>query len=93
MPETNTETPAPEDELRIHLNLAGLAALMKTVEEAMVRGSGELRLGWSGVSVTYCNSPVGLHSLNLTWRPDEDDGDDEREPDPLPRARILETLS
>src|SRR5688572_4482564 len=50
MSESDTQEPA-DDELHIHLNLAGLAALMGTIEAAMARGRAELRLGWSGVSV------------------------------------------
>lgn len=84
--------PTPDDEVHIHLNLAGLAALMGTIEQAMVSGRSELRLDWSGVSVTGGGSD-GLRTLTLTWRPDPDDGDDELEPDPLPRTRVLETLS
>jgi hypothetical protein len=92
MPEPNTEKPAPDDELHIHLNLAGLAALMGTIEAAMVSGRSELRLGWSGVTITGGGSD-GLRTLILTWRPDGDDGDEELEPDPVPRARVLETQS
>ena len=79
-----------DDDLHIHLNLAGLAALMGTIEQAMAHGRSELRLGWSGVTVTGGGSADGLRTLTLTWRPD-DDGDDEREPDPLPQTRVLET--
>ena len=91
-PEPTIESPAAVAELHIHLTLAGLAALMRTVEEAMVSGSGELRLGWSGVTVTVGGSEERLHSLTLTWRSDSDDGDDERQPDPLPRARVIDTV-
>jgi hypothetical protein len=89
-PELSTEKPTPDDELHIHLNLAGLAALMGTIEAAMAHGRSELRLGWSGVTVTGGGSADGLRTLALTWRPDRDD-DDEREPDPLPLTRVLET--
>jgi hypothetical protein len=88
MPESDTETPTPDDEVHIRLNLAGLAALMGTIEAAMVNGRSELRLGWSGVTVTGGGSD-GLRTLTLTWRPDGDE--DERQSDPLPRARVLET--
>jgi hypothetical protein len=92
MPESNTETPAPDDEVHIRLNLAGLAALMGTIEQAMAHGRSELRLGWSGVTVTGGGSE-GLRTLTLTWRPDDGDGDGELEPDPMPQSRVLETLS
>lgn len=93
MPESNTEKPAPDDELQVHLSLAGLAALMGTIEAAMMRGRAELRLGWSGVTITGGGSADGLRTLTLTWRPDRDDGDEEREPDPQPlrRTPVLET--
>jgi hypothetical protein len=81
-----------DDEVHIHLNLAGLAALMGTIEQAMTHGRSELRLGWSGVTVTGGGSE-GLRTLTLTWRSDDDGDDGELEPDPLPRARVLETLS
>jgi hypothetical protein len=86
----NTEKPIPDDEVHIHLNLAGLAALMGTIEQAMAHGRSELRLDWSGVTVTDGGSD-GLRTLTLTWRTDDDDGDEELEPEPLPRIRILET--
>ena len=35
----------------------------------------------------------GVRTLILTWRPDDDGGDDELEPDPQPRTRVLETQS
>jgi hypothetical protein len=93
MTKPETEKPAPDGEVHIHLNLAGLAALMGTIEAAMVHGRSELRLGWSGVTVTGGGSD-GLRTLKLTWRPDGDDDDeDERQPDPVPRARVLETQS
>ena len=92
MPASSAETPTPDDEVHIHLNLAGLAALMGTIEGAMARGKAELRLGWSGVTVTG-GGVDGLRTLTLTWRPDDDGGDDEREPDPQPRTRVLETQS
>ena len=90
MQEFNTEKPAPDEELHIHLNLAGLAALMGTVQEAMTNGRAELRLGWSGVTVTGGGSTGEMRTLTLTWR-NEDDGEDERKPEPLPRTRVLET--
>ena len=93
MTEPRPEKPAPDDELHIHLNLAGLAALMGTIEAAMAHGRSALRLGWSGVTVTCGDSADGLHTLILTWRPDRDDGDDELESNPLPRTRVLQTLS
>ena len=90
MPEPKKPAPS-NDEVHIHHNLAGLAALMGTIEAAMMRGRAELRLGWSGVTVTGGPAADGLRTLTLTWRPDDDDGDDEREPDPVPRTRVLET--
>jgi hypothetical protein len=45
------------------------------------------------VTVTGGGSAGELHTLILSWRPDpDDDGDDERQPDPLPRTRVPETL-
>ena len=93
MSKPKADNPSADDEVHIHLNLAGLAALMGTIEQAMAHGRAELRLGWSGVTVTGGASADGLRTLTLTWRPDEYDGDEELEPDPLPRARVLETQS
>jgi hypothetical protein len=90
-PKSTAGTGDADNEVHIHLNLAGLAALMGTIEQAMAHGRSELRLGWSGVTVSGCGSD-GLRTLTLTWRPDGDDDDeDERQPDPVPRARVLET--
>lgn len=84
---------APDDELHIHLNLAGLATLMGTIHEAMVRGRAELRLDWSGVTVTGGGSAERVGSLKLTWveRPGPDE--DEPDPQPLRRTPVLETVS
>jgi hypothetical protein len=43
---------APDDELFIHLDLAGLAALMKAVEAAIATGRGPLKLGSGGIKVS-----------------------------------------
>lgn len=92
MAEPESDKPGAGDELFIHLNLAGLAALMGTVEEAMVRGRSELSLGWGGVTVTGGGSAAGFASLTLTYveRPGPDDDDDGTgRPDPLPRTTVL----
>jgi hypothetical protein len=83
---------AADDEVHIHLNLAGLATLMGTIHEAMVRGRAELRLDWSGVSVSGGGSAGRVASLKLTWveRPGPDE--DEPDPQPLRQTPVLETL-
>jgi hypothetical protein len=40
-----------DDELFIHLNLAGLAALLKAAEAAIATGRGRLDLGSGGIAV------------------------------------------
>ena len=79
-----------DSELHIRLDLAGLTALMKTIEGALERGRSELRLDLSGVTVTCHGSPDALRTLILTWRSDDDGG--ELEPIPTPQTRVLETL-
>lgn len=63
---------ASDDELTIHLDLAGLAALMKAVEAAMATGRGRLEPGsgvialrsdsasFAGVTLTFSDQGGGL---------------------------------
>lgn len=53
-----TDRKGSDGELSIHLDLAGLAALLKAVEAAMVDGRGHLTLGEGcGIAVTSSRSP------------------------------------
>ena len=84
---------ADEDDLHIHLSLAGLATLMGTIHEAMVRGRAELRLDWSGVSVSG-GGPAAerIATLKLTWVDRPGPGEPEPEPQPVRRTPVLEAL-
>ena len=55
----------PNDELFIHLDLAGLAALMKAAEAAIATGRGRLELGSGGITVR--SGAVSFAGLTLTF--------------------------
>ena len=93
MAEPESDPPGAGDELFIHLNLVGLAALMGTVEEAMARGRGELSLGWGGVTVTGGGLPEKIGNLVLTYVDRPGPGDEEPDPQPLRRMPVLEAQS
>lgn len=86
--------PAPsEDELFIHLDTAGLAALMKAIEAAMTDGRGHLTLG-RGMVVTGRRSPRPFGKATVTFTAADASDDDWRTggpaPEPLPRRPVLE---
>ena len=56
------------DELLIHLDVAGLAALMKALEAAMTDGSGHLMLrGGNGISVSRSGSWDRFGRVTVTF--------------------------
>jgi hypothetical protein len=80
-----TEAATGEAELFIHLDLEGLAALMKAVEAAMADGSGRLSLRggsamavaggsaldrFDSVTVTFADRPGPSDDAGWTGRPD-----------------------
>lgn len=59
------DNPPPADELFIHLDLAGLAALMKGAEAAIATGRGRIELGSGGIAVS--GSAASFASVTLTF--------------------------
>ncbi|HEX8061711.1 MAG TPA: hypothetical protein VF535_00695 [Allosphingosinicella sp.] len=80
-------------ELLIHLDVAGLAALMKAVQEAMTQGRGQLAL--SDGSVTVMGPGCSLEQfgrVTVTFEDPADPPDDNwrsGRPDRQPRHRVL----
>lgn len=79
-------------ELLIHLDVTGLAALMKALETAMIDGSGQLILrGGSGISVSRRDSPDRFGRATVTFAGPADPPDDcwrSGRPDPQPEPRL-----
>lgn len=87
-----TESATGEAELFIHLDIDGLAALMKAVEAAMTDGSGRLCLrGGSGMIVAGGGAPDRFGTVTVTFAdrpgPSDDAGWTGR-PDPERDARV-----
>ena len=82
-------------ELLIHLDVAGLAALMKAVERAMTDGHGHLSLhGATGMVVSASGSPDRFGAVTVTFAGPADPPDDSwrtgrPDPEPEPRLPIL----
>ena len=87
-----TEAAAGEAELFIHLDLEGLASLMKAIEAAMARGRGSVSLcGGSGMTAGGGGAPQQYEKVTLTFadRPGpSDDAGWTGHPDPEPDARV-----
>ena len=87
-----TEAATGETELFIHLDLDGLAALMKAVEAAMADGSGRLSLrSGSGMTVAGSGAPDRFDSVTVTFadrRGPSDDAGWTGRPDPGRNARV-----
>jgi hypothetical protein len=58
----------PDDELFIHLDLHGLAALMKATEAAMATGRGRLELGSGGITVSSATGPFAKVTMTFSYR-------------------------
>jgi hypothetical protein len=58
---------APDDELFIHLDLHGLAALMKATEAAMATGRGRLELGSESGGITVRSGAAPFTKVTLTF--------------------------
>jgi hypothetical protein len=92
---TTTRDSASEAELLIHLDTAGLAALLRAVEAAMVQGRGHLVLS-SGTGITAGGgSSERFASVTVTFAGASDpsgDRDLPGRPDlpPSPRTPVLE---
>lgn len=86
-----TETASGESELFIHLDTAGLAALLKAVEAAMVEGQGYLTLGKSGGMIAQGRGPSNRFDKVIVSFADSagprDDYWRSRSPDPEPEPR------
>lgn len=80
------------DELLIHLDVGGLAALMKALEAAMTDGRGHLTLrSGSGISVSRKGSPDRFGQAIVTFAGPADPRDDSwrsGRPDPEPEPRL-----
>lgn len=78
-------------ELLIHLDVAGLAALMKAVEVAMTDGRGHLTLSSeSGMAVSASGSCDRFGTVTVTFAGPADPPDDpwrSGRPDPVPEPR------
>lgn len=86
-------TPATgHGELLIHLDVAGLAALMKAVESAMTEGRGHLTLSQvSGMVVSAGSSSDRFAGVTVTFAGPADPPDDNwrsGRPDPEPEPRL-----
>jgi hypothetical protein len=83
-------------ELLIHLDVAGLATLMKAVEAAMTEGRGQLTLSeGSGMVVDSSGSPGRFDRVTVTFAGPADPPDDNwrrgrPDPEPEPRLPVLE---
>ncbi|HEX8644638.1 MAG TPA: hypothetical protein VF702_12080 [Allosphingosinicella sp.] len=58
--------PPPDDELFIHLDLNGLAALLKAAESAIGTGRGRLDLGSGGIAVRSGTAPFARVTLTYS---------------------------
>jgi hypothetical protein len=87
-----TDRPGGGGELSIHLDLAGLAALLKAVEAAMVDGHGQLVLRSGSGAIVSGGSCSLLGKVTVTFddSPGSPDDDREDEPEPLPSTPVLE---
>lgn len=90
-----TDRPDVGCDLSIHLDLAGLAALLKAVEAAMVDGRGQLVLrSGSGAIVSGGGAESSPGKVTVTFidtpGPRDDDRRGEPDPEPLPRTPVLE---
>jgi hypothetical protein len=85
------ETAIGESELLIHLDTAGLAALLKAVEAAMVDGQGHLTLGNGGGVIARSRGPSNrFDKVTVTFADSAGPRDDSwriRRPDPEPEPR------
>jgi hypothetical protein len=58
---------SPDDELFIHLDLAGLAALMKAAEAAIATGRGRLELGSGSGGIAVRTGTASFAKVTLTF--------------------------
>lgn len=83
-----TETAISESELFIHLDTAGLAALLKAVEAAMVDGRGHLALRNGGGLIARSRGPSNrFDKVTVIFADSAGPSDDlwrSRSPDPAP---------
>jgi hypothetical protein len=58
---------APGDELFIHLDLAGLLALMRATEAAIATGRGRLKLGSASGGIVVSSGAAPFERVTLTY--------------------------
>ncbi|HYG47791.1 MAG TPA: hypothetical protein VD846_07595 [Allosphingosinicella sp.] len=96
MTEPTPFKPAADAELFIRLDVAGLAALLRAVEAAMIDGRGHLTLGGGSGMIVSGTAPSGrFGTVTVTFTDAEGPADDagstgRPDPEPLPRMPILE---
>lgn len=84
---------AGDAELFIHLDVDGLAALLRAVEAAMSTGHGYLRPGAGRTTIVSSGSPGAFGKVTVTFDhgagPSDDSGPIRKpKPDPTPRTAI-----
>ncbi|HLL31359.1 MAG TPA: hypothetical protein VK403_10220 [Allosphingosinicella sp.] len=92
--EPKPDKPEGDAELFIHLDVHGLAALLKAIEAAMVEGSGHLTLR-IGTGITASSGEANRFArATVTYIDTPDDWRTRRpNPKPLPRTPVLELQS
>jgi hypothetical protein len=91
--EFTAESAAADDELFIHLDLDGLAALLRAVEAAMSTGHGYLKPRSGSATVVSNKSPGAFGKVTVTFAHSAGPWDDrgpvcKPTPDPVPRTRV-----
>lgn len=89
--EFTSDAAADDAELFIHLDIDGLAALLRAVEAAMSTGHGYLRPRGSGAMIVSSKSPGAFGKVTVTFAHSAGPSDDigpagKPVPDPVPRA-------
>jgi hypothetical protein len=86
-----TKPATGDGELFIHLDIAGLAALMKAIEAAMADGRGQLALRSGGGMVVSGGGSGRFAKVTVTFAGPADPPDDawrSGQPDPEPEPRL-----
>jgi hypothetical protein len=92
--EFTSDTAADDAELFIHLDIDGLAALLRAVEAAMSTGHGYLTPRGGSAMIVSSRSPGAFGKVTVTFAhsagPSDDRGPAAKPaPDPVPRTGLL----